>query len=75
MNIAQLKTRIGESLKEIRELNNLTQEQLANRAGCSKSYISEIENGKTEPRMSKLSDLLKSCGRQYTLKRFFNEYF
>ena len=34
---------IGKMLKEARELNNLTQEELARKVGKKRSYISRIE--------------------------------
>ena len=37
---------VSEMLKEARLQANLTQEQLAERSGTKKSYISKIENGK-----------------------------
>lgn len=37
---------ISEMLKAARKEANLTQEQLAERAGTKKSYISKLENGK-----------------------------
>lgn len=37
---------ISEMLKEARREANLTQEQLAEKAGTKKSYISKLENGK-----------------------------
>ncbi|WP_420386180.1 helix-turn-helix domain-containing protein [Roseivirga sp.] len=37
---------VSEMLKAARKEANLTQEELANRAGTKKSYISKIENGK-----------------------------
>ena len=37
---------ISEMLKEARKDANLTQEQLAQKTGTKKSYISKIENGK-----------------------------
>ena len=39
---------IGEMLKEERKAANMTQEDLANKIGAKKSYISRIENGKTD---------------------------
>ncbi|OYT12645.1 MAG: transcriptional regulator [Bacteroidetes bacterium 4572_114] len=39
---------IGELLKEERKQAKLTQEELASRIGAKKSYISKIENGKTD---------------------------
>jgi len=37
---------ISEMLKEARKQVNMTQEQLADKAGTKKSYISKLENGK-----------------------------
>ena len=37
---------VSEMLKEARKESNLTQEQLAEKAGTNKSYISMIENAK-----------------------------
>jgi transcriptional regulator with XRE-family HTH domain len=36
----------GKALKQQREKNNLTQEALAYKAGFSRSYYTEVENGK-----------------------------
>ena len=40
---------IGEKVKTERIKKGLTQEQLAQKIGTKKSYISRIENGHTEP--------------------------
>ena len=45
---------ISEMLKEARREANITQEQLAERAGTKKSYISKIENGKGNIQLSTL---------------------
>ena len=37
---------LGKTLKEIRESKNLTQEALAYESGFSRSYYTEVENGK-----------------------------
>ncbi|MEZ4829612.1 MAG: helix-turn-helix transcriptional regulator [Bacteroidia bacterium] len=37
--------RIGKQIKQLRERQNLTQAQLAERIGTQKSYISKIEHG------------------------------
>ncbi len=41
-------------LKEARKEANLTQEQLANKVGTKKSYISRLENGKCDIQLSTL---------------------
>lgn len=38
--------KLGQSLKELREAKKLTQETLAYKAGFSRSYYTEVENGK-----------------------------
>jgi len=45
---------VSEMLKEARKSANLTQEQLAIKAGTKKSYISKIENGKGNIQLSTL---------------------
>jgi HTH-type transcriptional regulator/antitoxin HipB len=50
---------IGEMIKEERKLANLTQEQLAEKIGAKKSYISRIENGKSDIQLSTLFKLFE----------------
>jgi ribosome-binding protein aMBF1 (putative translation factor) len=45
---------VSEMLKEARRESNLTQEQLATKAGTKKSYISRIENAKGNIQLSTL---------------------
>jgi DNA-binding XRE family transcriptional regulator len=45
---------VSEMLKEARLEANLTQAQLAERAGTKKSYISKVENGKGNLQLSTL---------------------
>jgi DNA-binding XRE family transcriptional regulator len=45
---------VSEMLKEARREANLTQEELAERAGTKKSYISKIENAKGNIQLSTL---------------------
>lgn len=45
---------ISETLKSARREANLTQEQLANKVGTKKSYISRLENGKCDIQLSTL---------------------
>lgn len=39
---------IGDKIKKLRELNNLTAKELAERTGLTASYISQIENNKKD---------------------------
>ena len=45
---------ISEMLKEARKDANMTQEQLADKFGTKKSYISRLENGKCDIQLSTL---------------------
>lgn len=45
---------ISEVLKDARQKANLTQEQLAEKIGTKKSYISRLENGKCDIQLSTL---------------------
>ena len=45
---------VSEMLKEARKEANLTQEQLAEKAGTKKSYISKLENAKGNIQLSTL---------------------
>ena len=48
---------IGQKLKDLRVLKGLTQEELANRAELSKSFISQVERDLTSPSIATLVDL------------------
>ena len=50
---------IGEIIKEERHLAHMTQEQLAEKTGTKKSFISRIENGHSDIQLSTLYRLLE----------------
>jgi ribosome-binding protein aMBF1 (putative translation factor) len=50
---------IGEVIREERHLAHLTQEQLADKTGTKKSFISRIENGHSDIQLSTLYRLLE----------------
>ncbi|HMT55141.1 MAG TPA: helix-turn-helix transcriptional regulator [Saprospiraceae bacterium] len=55
-------------LKETRKSCNVTQEELAERTGTKKSYISRIETGKSEIQLSTFFKLVeKGLGRTITI--------
>ena len=59
---------IGELLKEERKQARMTQEQLASKIGAKKSYISRIENGKTDIQLSTLYRLFEvGLGKSITI--------
>lgn len=45
---------VGEMIKDARKEAHLTQEELANKTGTKKSYISRVENGKIDIQVSTL---------------------
>ena len=53
---------VGVMVQEYREQNGLTQQELAERLGVKKSYLSRIENGKADNRLSTLAKVLGSIG-------------
>lgn len=58
---------LAEFLKEQRQLAGLTQEQLAAKIGTKKSYISKIENGHTDIRLSTLFHIFAGLGKRVSL--------
>ncbi len=50
---------IGELIKAERERASLTQEQMAEKTGTKKSYISRVENGKADIQLSTLYKLIE----------------
>jgi len=51
--------KLGVLIQEMRERQNLTQEQLAQKCGTTKSYISRIENNASDIRLSTLMRIVK----------------
>jgi DNA-binding XRE family transcriptional regulator len=59
---------ISELLKEARREANMTQEELANKVGTKKSYISRLENGKCDIQLSTLYRIFEyGLGRKINL--------
>ena len=50
----------GLKIKELRKQKKYSQEQLANLASINKSYISQIENGKTKVSLEIMNKLAKA---------------
>lgn len=51
--------KIGVLIQEARKKQNLTQEQLAEKVGTTKSYISRIENNASDIRLSTLMRIIR----------------
>ena len=59
---------ISETLKDARHAAHLTQEQLADKVGTKKSYISRLENGKCDIQLSTLYRIFEEgLGRRISL--------
>ena len=62
VKLTKLDSAFGKILKLRRNSVNLSQEQLGLKSGLSRSYISDLENGKKDPSLFtifKLADALK----------------
>ena len=53
---------LGENLKRIRMEKGITQGDIVRKLGISRSFVSNIENGKTNPTLSTISKLAKALG-------------
>ena len=58
---------LAERFKEERLKAGLTQEQLAEKIGTKKSYISRLENGKADVQLSTLFRIFEGLGRRIRL--------
>jgi transcriptional regulator with XRE-family HTH domain len=55
---------IGEKIRRLRKANNLTQEELANRAYLTKGFISQLERDLTSPSIITLKGILDVLGEE-----------
>jgi len=53
---------MAEKLKALRERRGLTQEQLSEKSGVSRSYLARLETGRQDPTLSTLEKLAKALG-------------
>ena len=54
--------RIGNKLQVARKLKDLTQEQVADKVGISRSYYLQIENGERNPSSTVIMDIVRVLG-------------
>lgn len=59
---------LAETLKEERLRAGLTQQQLAERIGTKKTYISRIENGKADIHLNTLFKIFEGLGKRVAFK-------
>ena len=69
MEAEQITKNIGKRIRELRNMNGLTQQELADRTELTKGYISQLENGLVTPSVVTLLDLIECLGT--TASAFF----
>ncbi len=62
---------IGNKIKDLRNRNGLTQQELADRTELTKGFISQLERGQVSPSIVTLLDLIECLGT--TASEFFKE--
>jgi DNA-binding XRE family transcriptional regulator len=60
---------IGKIIEEARKEANMTQSELAEKVGSNKSYISRVETGRTEPKISTFFRIIAALGLSIELKK------
>ncbi len=56
------KRSFAEVLREVRQENGLSQEELADRAGLHRTYISQVERGLKSPSLRSLEQIAQALG-------------
>lgn len=63
--------RVSQQIRELRKSQGLTVEQLANKSGLSKAFISRLENFRVNPSLNALNRITAALG--ISMSAFFNE--
>jgi len=63
--------KIGERIRNLRQLSNLTQEELAERAGLTKGFISQVERDLTSISLDSLIQILEALDED--ISEFFRD--
>ncbi len=71
MQVEQMNAEIGRKIRDLRNRNELTQQELADRAELTKGFISQLERGQVSPSVVTLLDLIEILGA--TPAEFFKE--
>ncbi len=71
MEIEDINAKIGQKIKDLRNQNGLTQQELADRTELTKGYISQLERGQVAPSVATLLDLIECLGS--SASDFFKE--
>lgn len=54
--------KLGENLKRIRIKKNITQVEIAKKLGVDRSFVSNLENAKTNPTLATITNLAQVLG-------------
>ena len=54
--------KLGENIKRIRTTKNISQGEIGRILGVDKSFVSNIENGKTNPTLATIAKIAKVIG-------------
>ncbi|WP_195985882.1 helix-turn-helix transcriptional regulator [Clostridium sp. D33t1_170424_F3] len=60
MSLLEITAIVGERLKNYREQAGLSQEELAELAGCHRTYIGQIENAKKNPSIENIGKIARA---------------
>lgn len=71
MELEYVNEHIGNKIKDLRNRNGLTQQELADRTELTKGFISQLERGQVSPSIVTLLDLIECLGT--TASEFFKE--
>ena len=66
-----VKFKIGQRIKELREATNMSQKDLSFTADLDRSYIASVENGQRNISIINIEKIATALG--VTLKEFFND--
>lgn len=66
-----IKEKIGQRIKELREVQNMSQKDLSYAADLDRSYIASVENGQRNISIVNIEKIAIALG--VTLKEFFND--
>lgn len=62
---------LGQALRFLRGMKDLTQEELASKVGVNPSYISLLENNQKNPSFAMVQNICKALGISIMLVAFF----
>lgn len=65
-----IQNQVGDRLKELRKKLDISQEELADRAGVHRTYIASLEVGKRNVTVAVLEKIIKALGVSFS--EFFN---